>query len=99
MNENPSGTGALVQVEGVEKVFHRGSEDIHVLTDLNMQVPTGEFLALMGPSGSGKSTLLNWIVRPKARSAWRASALINCPTARSPRGARGMSALCSSFTI
>jgi len=61
MNENPSGTGALVQVEGVEKVFHRGSEDIHVLTDLNMQVPTGEFLALMGPSGSGKSTLLNLI--------------------------------------
>ena len=61
MNENPSGSGALVRVEGVEKVFHRGSEDIHVLTDLNMQVPAGEFLALMGPSGSGKSTLLNLI--------------------------------------
>ena len=61
MNEIKSNTGALVRVEGVEKVFHRGSEDIHVLTDLNMQVPTGEFLALMGPSGSGKSTLLNLI--------------------------------------
>jgi putative ABC transport system ATP-binding protein len=61
MSEIKSNTGALVRVEGVEKVFHRGSEDIHVLTDLNMQVPAGEFLALMGPSGSGKTTLLNLI--------------------------------------
>ena len=61
MSEIKSNNGALVQVEGVEKVFHRGSEDIHVLADLNLQVPAGEFLALMGPSGSGKSTLLNLI--------------------------------------
>ena len=51
----------LVSVNGVEKVFRRGSEDIHVLKDLHLQVPPGEFLALMGPSGSGKSTLLNLI--------------------------------------
>jgi putative ABC transport system ATP-binding protein len=51
----------LVNVDGVEKVFHRGSEDIHVLSDLHLKVPKGEFLALMGPSGSGKSTLLNLI--------------------------------------
>jgi len=50
---------ALVHVDGVEKVFHRGSEDIHVLKDLHLKVPAGEFLALMGPSGSGKSSLLN----------------------------------------
>jgi putative ABC transport system ATP-binding protein len=56
------GTNAtLVDVDGVEKVFHRGSEDIHVLKDLRLQVPAGEFLALMGPSGSGKSTLLNLV--------------------------------------
>ena len=61
MNENQSNNGALVRVESVEKIFHRSSEDIHVLADLNLQVPTGEFLALMGPSGSGKSTLLNLI--------------------------------------
>ena len=61
MSKSGKSNGALVQVEGVEKVFHRGSEDIHVLADLNLQVPSGEFLALMGPSGSGKSTLLNLI--------------------------------------
>src|SRR6185369_15972493 len=53
--------GTLVLVDGVEKVFRRGSEDIHVLKDLRLKVPAGEFLALMGPSGSGKSTLLNLI--------------------------------------
>jgi putative ABC transport system ATP-binding protein len=52
---------SLVSVVGVEKVFRRGSEDIHVLKDLHLRVPEGEFLALMGPSGSGKSTLLNLI--------------------------------------
>ena len=51
----------LVSVDGVDKVFHRGSEDIHVLSNLTLHVPAGEFLALMGPSGSGKSTLLNLI--------------------------------------
>jgi putative ABC transport system ATP-binding protein len=61
MNENQSNHGALVRVENVEKVFHRSSEDIHVLADLSLQVPNGEFLALMGPSGSGKTTLLNLI--------------------------------------
>ncbi|MEK7685861.1 MAG: ABC transporter ATP-binding protein [Verrucomicrobiota bacterium] len=53
--------GMLVRIEGVEKVFHRGTEDIHVLEGVNLQVPKGEFLALMGPSGSGKSSLLNLI--------------------------------------
>jgi putative ABC transport system ATP-binding protein len=61
MSENQSNNGALVRVESVEKIFRRGSEDIHVLADLHLQVPTGEFLALMGPSGSGKTTLLNLI--------------------------------------
>ena len=49
----------LVDMRGVEKVFHRGSEDIHVLRQLDLEIPNGDFLALMGPSGSGKSTLLN----------------------------------------
>ena len=50
---------ALVRVQQVTKSFHRGSEEIHVLSNLDLEVKQGEFLALMGPSGSGKSTLLN----------------------------------------
>jgi putative ABC transport system ATP-binding protein len=61
MSDNTGRNGALVRIDGVEKVFHRGSEEIHVLSRLDLTVPTGEFLALMGPSGSGKSTLLNLI--------------------------------------
>jgi len=56
-----SDSNFLVQIKGVDKMFHRGSEDISVLRDLNLNVRPGEFLALMGPSGSGKSTLLNLI--------------------------------------
>ena len=55
--ENPG----LVNLRDVDKVFVRGSEEIHVLGGLDLQIPHGEFLALMGPSGSGKSTLLNLI--------------------------------------
>ncbi len=51
----------LVRVRGIDKVFRRGSEEIHVLGGLDLEVPEGDFLALMGPSGSGKSTLLNLI--------------------------------------
>jgi putative ABC transport system ATP-binding protein len=51
----------LVRVKSVDKVFKRGSEEIHVLGGLNLEIPRGEFLAMMGPSGSGKSTLLNLI--------------------------------------
>ncbi|MDB5177423.1 MAG: transporter related [Candidatus Saccharibacteria bacterium] len=51
----------LVRIREVTKIFHRGSEDINVLSSLDLTVARGEFLALMGPSGSGKSTLLNLI--------------------------------------
>src|SRR5436190_21244474 len=62
MSEPPTNNNnLLVDVDNVEKMFHRGSEEIHVLSNLNLKVPKGEFLALMGPSGSGKSTLLNLI--------------------------------------
>ena len=56
-----SESNTLVRVSNVDKVFKRGSEEVHVLGGLDLTIPEGEFLALMGPSGSGKSTLLNLI--------------------------------------
>jgi putative ABC transport system ATP-binding protein len=52
---------ALVEIRGLSKVYKRGGETLPVLDGLDLDVPQGDFLALMGPSGSGKSTLLNMI--------------------------------------
>ena len=52
---------ALVRVQNVHKYYTRGSERIDVLQGVNLEIPPGDFLALMGPSGSGKTTLLNLI--------------------------------------
>jgi putative ABC transport system ATP-binding protein len=51
----------LVKVRGLAKDYRRGNETVHVLHALDLDIPKGDFLALMGPSGSGKSTLLNLI--------------------------------------
>jgi len=54
-----NGNSSLIQVRGLDKKYQRGSEEIHVLQGLNLDVEKGEFVAFMGPSGSGKTTLLN----------------------------------------
>jgi putative ABC transport system ATP-binding protein len=59
----------IVQVADLHKYFRRGSEQIDVLNGLTLEVPEGEFLALMGPSGSGKTTLLNLIAGLDSPSA------------------------------
>src|SRR5512143_1201709 len=56
--EDNGGT-SLIRVRGLDKTYRRGSEDIHVLQGLNLDVDAGDFVAFMGPSGSGKTTLLN----------------------------------------
>ncbi len=50
---------AMVEIQKVRRVYHRDSQEITVLDGIDLQVPEGEFVALMGPSGSGKTTLLN----------------------------------------
>ncbi len=51
----------IVSLQRVVKTFHRGGEALTVLDGLDMEIPAGSFVALMGPSGSGKSTLLHLI--------------------------------------
>ena len=51
--------GSLIRVRGLDKTYQRGSEEIHVLQGLNLDVDSADFVAFMGPSGSGKTTLLN----------------------------------------
>ena len=50
---------AMISLTGVSKSYVRGRQRVDVLRKLNLEIQSGEFLALMGPSGSGKTTLLN----------------------------------------
>ena len=51
----------LVQIRGLSKVYERGKQKLEVLHHVDLDIASGDFLALMGPSGSGKTTLLNMI--------------------------------------
>jgi putative ABC transport system ATP-binding protein len=57
--DGQSNGNSLVRVRGLDKRYQRGSEEIHVLQGLNLDVDAGDYVAFMGPSGSGKTTLLN----------------------------------------
>ncbi|MBP9803690.1 MAG: ABC transporter ATP-binding protein [Candidatus Accumulibacter sp.] len=50
---------ALIELAGIERVFHLGDSEVHALRRLDVSINAGEYVAVMGPSGSGKSTLLN----------------------------------------
>jgi len=52
---------AMIRIRNVTKSYERGKQKVEVLHGLNIDVPRGDFVALMGPSGSGKTTLLNLI--------------------------------------
>lgn len=49
----------LIVLRNIAKTYRRGEETISIFTDLNLSIPSGDFVAMMGPSGSGKTTLLN----------------------------------------
>src|ERR1700723_402962 len=51
----------IVSLRNVDKRYVRGKQSVEVLQGLNLDIPKGDFVALMGPSGSGKTTLLNLI--------------------------------------
>jgi putative ABC transport system ATP-binding protein len=61
MSTTNTAATTAVSVQNVRKVYQRDSLQIKVLDGINLDVPQGEFVALMGPSGSGKTTLLNLI--------------------------------------
>ena len=52
---------SLIETRDLWKTYHMGSEEIHALQGVSMQIERGEYVAIMGPSGSGKSTLMNLI--------------------------------------
>jgi putative ABC transport system ATP-binding protein len=51
----------IIKFQNITKIYHVGSEDVHALQEISLEIRKNEYVAVMGPSGSGKSTLMNLI--------------------------------------
>jgi putative ABC transport system ATP-binding protein len=51
----------IIKLQNITKIYHVGSEDVHALQEISLEIRKNEYVAVMGPSGSGKSTLMNLI--------------------------------------
>jgi putative ABC transport system ATP-binding protein len=73
-------SGVVIKTEGLAKVYEMGSEQVHALRGVDLQIRKGEYVAIMGPSGSGKSTLMNLIGcldSPSSGKYWLAGKLVS----------------------
>jgi putative ABC transport system ATP-binding protein len=72
--------GIVIETDDLWKTYEMGTEQLHALRGVSMQIHKGEYVAIMGPSGSGKSTLMNLIGcldTPTKGSYWLAGRLVS----------------------
>ena len=72
--------GIVIRTEALAKVYQMGTEEVHALCGIDVEIHKGEYVAIMGPSGSGKSTLMNLIGcldSPSSGRYWLAGRLVS----------------------
>jgi putative ABC transport system ATP-binding protein len=72
--------GLVIKTRELTKVYEMGSEQVHALCGIDLEIRKGEYVAIMGPSGSGKSTLMNLIGcldSPSSGKYWLAGRMVS----------------------